>query len=47
VRGLAGDDCLTGGGGRDVIRCGRGDDVARVTSRDRVDGCERVYLSSR
>jgi hypothetical protein len=28
--------------GRDTVRCGRGDDRAAISARDRVFGCERV-----
>jgi metallophosphoesterase (TIGR03767 family) len=52
-----GDDCVYGGrgadrikarrGGRDVIRCGRGRDVAYVDRRDKAKGCERVMRPRR
>jgi hypothetical protein len=52
VNGGAGHDHLRGGPGhdrlvardgqRDVIRCGKGNDVARVDAKDKVKGCERV-----
>jgi hypothetical protein len=41
--GGAGEDRLKArGGGRDRLRCGPGDDVAKVDKRDRVKGCEKV-----
>ena len=49
-----GRDCLIGNSGRDrlyaadgrvdVVRCGRGSDIAVVDRRDRVHGCERIVL---
>jgi hypothetical protein len=56
VRGGGGHDRLSGGhgddvlnsraGGRDVVRCGPGRDIARVDRRDAVRGCERVRVAS-
>jgi Ca2+-binding RTX toxin-like protein len=43
LRGGGGDDFLRAGrGGRDKLRCGAGDDTARVDKRDNVRGCETV-----
>jgi Ca2+-binding RTX toxin-like protein len=43
VVGGAGEDRLKArAGGRDRVRCGPGDDVAKVDKRDRVKGCEKV-----
>lgn len=48
VWGGAGRDRITArGGGRDVIDCGSGRDVAYVDSRDTVHRCERVVRSRR
>ena len=52
IDGRGGEDCLAGGAGRDkinaqdgdrdVVRCGDGQDRARVDREDRVVGCEHV-----
>ena len=57
IRPRGGADCVFAGrgadrikarrGGRDVIRCGRGHDVAYVDRRDKVKGCERVLRPHR
>jgi len=57
IRPRGGADCVYGGrgadrikarrGGRDVIRCGRGHDVAYVDRRDKTKGCERVVRPRR
>lgn len=57
IRPRGGTDCVFAGrgadrikarrGGRDVIRCGRGHDVAYVDRRDKVKGCERVLRPHR
>jgi RTX calcium-binding nonapeptide repeat (4 copies) len=41
--GGAGRDMLSArGGGRDLVNCGKGNDTAKVDTRDRVRGCERI-----
>ena len=57
IRPRAGSDCVFAGRGadrifardrtRDLIRCGRGRDVAYVDRRDKVKGCERVRRPKR
>jgi metallophosphoesterase (TIGR03767 family) len=57
IRPRAGDDCVFAGrgadrinargGGRDLVRCGRGRDIAYVNRRDKVKGCERVVRKQR
>jgi hypothetical protein len=52
VNGGAGRDRLKGGKGRDklvardgqrdIVRCGRGKDLARVDAKDKIQGCERT-----
>lgn len=52
IRPRAGADCVFAGrgadtihargGGTDLIRCGRSEDIAYVSGRDKVKGCERV-----
>ncbi|HYU62103.1 MAG TPA: CocE/NonD family hydrolase [Solirubrobacterales bacterium] len=53
VSGGTGEDTLSGGdgedtikargGGRDKVRCGKGEDTAVVDPRDKVHGCEHVH----
>jgi metallophosphoesterase (TIGR03767 family) len=57
IRPRGGEDCVYGGrgpdrvyargGGEDEIRCGRGRDVAFVSGKDTVKGCERVRRGKR
>ena len=57
VRGGGGRDHLKGGSGRDrlvardhrrdLIRCGKGSDLARVDAKDQTRGCERTELPAR
>jgi len=57
IRPRASDDCVFAGrgtdkvnargGGRDLVRCGRGRDIAYVDRRDKVKGCERVVRKQR
>jgi len=57
IRPRGGADCVFAGrgadrikarrGGRDVVRCGRGHDVAYVDRRDKTKGCERVLRPRR
>lgn len=43
VRGGSGDDTIvTANGGKDEVRCGRGEDTATVDQLDTVSGCEHV-----
>ena len=56
IVGGSGRDVLKGGKGRDSlksrdkrrdkVRCGKGEDVARVDRRDRVKGCEEVLVAT-